>query len=745
MAQQQEGVTEVPPVSVTTPAAPLMDGSAEAGYRVEDTRAAGPFWGDINLQDSPYSATVVPADLIKNTQQSDLYGSLKYVPGVQGAVAGAGNYNGVNSLYIRGFAVGGTQGNNGITYDGLTATGSGFYNTGLVEDKERIEVLEGVNGFLYGVGNSSVAGSINTQLKRPTPIPHFAITTGTNTGHNGYIHGDFGGPINITGLADGILGYRLNIMQQGGGTQWNGQTIVRNLQSGAIDIHLPANLLVQLNASHAYYHRWGNNPVVGLNQTLLNGTYLTPPNPLTRQAIPYARGSNTTDIGGVKVTWKLTDMFTIRSQYAYTYDRLSTQRYALGSITNQSTGAESFILTGSSGGARYTHAGYAFLDADFSIFDIHNKVTMGFNGYYQLYNGGSNSPSSPTNTLSCNFYYETACDMRLGPGGTTPATTYGSYMRSAVYNKNYMIGDEIKALNDKLIVLAGVNWAHTGTISYDPSNGELSSYTGAPTSIYQASAATPAVAITYKIQPWLSAYASFQQSLTTGGVVSQTNSSGLTYTNSGAIIPPYIGTQWEAGLKATVGMNTLMSLSFFDIHKANIYDQDNGNGTVTEMVGGSEIHKGAEFSLAGKLWDDLALFGGLTVMDPRISANPASPYQNGQLAAYASPVTETLYWEYTVPYLPQAEWLRGLTLTGGMTYRSAFRTSVPSSYANIATVGRLPSYTLFDVGFRYATAIDHHPLNFIFTCTNVSNQAYWYTSNQEGPGRTFLATAEFKW
>ena len=55
-----------PGASNATPT--LFDGSAAAGYRVKETTAAGPIWGDLPLQDAPYSITVVPSAFIENLQ-----------------------------------------------------------------------------------------------------------------------------------------------------------------------------------------------------------------------------------------------------------------------------------------------------------------------------------------------------------------------------------------------------------------------------------------------------------------------------------------------------------------------------------------------------------------------------------------------------------------------------------------------------------------------------------------------------
>jgi iron complex outermembrane recepter protein len=230
-----QDATPLPPVDVNAAAAQPLDGSAAIGYRVKNSSASGPIWGDLSVQDTPYSVSIVPSQLIENLQAYSVDDIVKVIPQVTNEYP-LQNLNGNSMFYMRGFSV--TQFTNGagITYDGMLGGAGGMFYTSL-EDKERVEVLSGVDGFLYGTG--SVGGNINYVLKRPTPIPYFGITAGDNAGANGFVHGDFGGPIKLPGLADGLLGYRLNVVGQGGDTSINGQSVTRSLVSAAIDVHLP--------------------------------------------------------------------------------------------------------------------------------------------------------------------------------------------------------------------------------------------------------------------------------------------------------------------------------------------------------------------------------------------------------------------------------------------------------------------------------------------------------------------------
>jgi iron complex outermembrane receptor protein len=173
--------------------------------------------------------------------------------------------------------------------------------------------------------------------------------------------------------------------------------------------------------------------------------------------------------------------------------------------------------------------------------------------------------------------------------------TTQSYITAHDRNKNYIIGDEIK-FNDQFTVLAGGNYAFTGFTFFNQ-NGTVYGDDS-----YQKSALTPTVSLIYKVLPWLTTYATYQQSLQKGTAVESTPST--VYTNSGTVLPPYIGNQYEIGAKATVGQNMLLTASLFDIDKANIYTVYNNNNTYTVFEGGHEIHKGIELTASGKITDD---------------------------------------------------------------------------------------------------------------------------------------------
>src|SRR5262249_30124711 len=127
-----------------------------------------------------------------------------------------------------------------------------------LEQYERIEVMSGVSGFMYGVDSN--AGFLNYVTKRPTAVPYQSVTVAAPDGRSGYAHLDVGGP-----LGGSAFGYRINVAGQGGDTLIDHQNVHRYMASGAFDYRPLDGLLLQLDIAHAQFREngmpaiWNNN------------------------------------------------------------------------------------------------------------------------------------------------------------------------------------------------------------------------------------------------------------------------------------------------------------------------------------------------------------------------------------------------------------------------------------------------------------------------------------------------------
>lgn len=682
----------LPTVDVTSQSTPV-DGSAAAGYRVQSATTTGP-WGDLPLQDTPYSINVVPSALIENVQATQPDQILRMNPVVQ--LQQPTSFNGRATFNIRGF----TQST--FDEDGmLTSNGWGI----AMEEYERVEVLSGLSGFLYGPAN--VGGLINFVSKRPTAVPLAAITVGdVGLGDSGagsyYVHGDFGGPID----KEGRFAYRLNLVSEDGdySTQFSQQR--RNLASGVLDWHVFNGLTIEALATVYDYQEHGNPP--GFS-TATGVKFPDAPDPDKVWSEPWSFQTVETDKVGTNITWDFNKNLTFRG--AYRFSTFTDQNLELTNVI-QSNGTYTQSAQGRAFRRLDNYDGYAFLDGRFATGPFDHKVTF---GYYENSAVFREHPDEQaTATIPSTFPLTSPV---FAPSPHIVIGTQPLFADQETYSQNLVLGD-IVDLNKYFSLMAGVNYSAIGLTTLKSAN-VVSSH-------YGRTAPTPTASLLFKPVPWLTTYVTYIQSLEQGTIVPTGGS--MIFTNAGQILTPVVDQQYEVGAKATVG-GVLITGALFDINKANQFALNNGNGTFTDVQDGREIHKGGEVTATGRVLPDLTVVGGFTLFNAQVTSQANNPSLDGKVPMNVAEQMAKVYLEYDVPFV------KGLTLTGGAYYTGSF-------YADAANTDLLPGVLIGDVGARYTTHIDRYPLTMRFDVANVANTAYWQSAGFLGDPRRISLSAE---
>lgn len=162
--------------------------------------------GNLDMMDSPFSATNFTAELIREQQSESVADVLQNDPVVRVA-KGFGNFQ---ELYvIRGFPVYSDD----MTYNGLYGILPRQYVT--AEFLERVEVFRGANAFLNGAapGGSGLGGSVNVVPKRAGDEPLARLTTGYENQGHWYASTDLSRRF---GDEDESTGVRVNLAQRDG-------------------------------------------------------------------------------------------------------------------------------------------------------------------------------------------------------------------------------------------------------------------------------------------------------------------------------------------------------------------------------------------------------------------------------------------------------------------------------------------------------------------------------------------------
>lgn len=680
--------------AVTVSGSQLADGSVQDGYVTERISAVGP-WEGRDLQDTPYSITVASSALIENVQATTPDQIFRLNPTTQ--LSWPQSQNDTPYVFMRGF-LNAVPARNGLP-------GSIGHGTSM-EDVERIEMLSGLSGFLYGPGN--VGGLINYVSKRPTAERLNSITTGYTGGRNGYVHGDFGGPIDEAGR----FGYRINAVWQGGQTRVDDLSLRKRFISAAFDWRPTDRLLFQVDGSYRDYHStrqayWAVAP--GASRPSAKDI-----DPTQLWSQPWADFDVKSKRLGANVRWEATDAITLRAAYV---NRRDTREYAFSSNTFQPDGTYSQVSNKAAPQRFDNQAWYTYADLAFDTGSISHKLTVGYQGnrstrYDHTDNGAVLPPmmglplDQPTHIPEPNW---------------APIGQLASWNRNISRQDNIMIGDDI-TFNDQWSMLVGVSRGRIQT--------KTRSALDAPwQTAYRKSATTPTVSLIFKPTPDITTYATYMEALEAGGTAADVYN-GYRVVNAGDVLNPLISKQVELGVKATVG-EMLLTAALFRIDKGlEFYDLTDPTRP-NYVQDGRQVHQGLELTATGKLTRDLTLVGGFTWLDASVKKQKQNPALEGKRPANVASQMFKLYGEY------QIRQVAGLTLNGGVSYTG-------SAWADAMNTDKLPGYALIDVGARYETTAGSYPLSIRLNVNNLTNKRYWVNSQFLGDARTVVLSANLK-
>ncbi len=659
------------------------NGSAQSGYVVKELRQVG-FWGEKSLQDTPYSMTVMPQELIENSISGDMDQIYKMNPVTQSGATTS--VYGTPYATIRGFS---TQ--SGII-DGLRLSSVSLGIS--MEELERVEILNGLSGFMYGAGN--VGGTTNYVLKRPTYKRLTNLTLGNYGNEQYYTHLDLGDKID----EKGEFAYRLNASYQDGETSKDDQNVERKLISGALDWNVTDNFQLQLEAAYQYYRADGREqsfysdiPNVWSDADSLDMRKTYVPN-------DWVYNESETNRVGLNAIWDINDIFTLRSAYLYKKD---TREHTQAFPTFTTTGWKLQWMSKISPSDYIAQGAYTYLDSEFNTGNVKHKLTAGVSGdileqkkYQKESFWASTTPSNLTLNELLNYSKPSEFN----------TSDYGKkYKANKSENTNIVIGDDI-TFNDNWSALIGANYTTIGTKVFNS--------TGKETSKYDKSELTPTLSLVYKPFEDFTTYATYMEALEKGTIV------GSTYKNSGEILDPLKSEQYEIGAKYSISENLLLSSSLFRIEKP--YEYSNKALPIpTYVQDGKRIHEGIELTVTGKITDNLTIMTGGIFLDPKIDKSN-DPKLEGKKPTGTATKMAKIYAEYNI------QQISGLTLTGGAYYTG-------SRFADNTNLQKIDAYTLFDAGFRYKTKLDKYPTTFNLNVANLTDENYWASSDTLGNPR----------
>lgn len=657
-----DGANALPTVSV------VASGEADSGLK---SAASSGALGERSVLDTPFSISVIDKTDLQDRQVTTVEQAFRYDAST---TSSSGEYGRGASVMVRGL---GLDDANGFKIDGLALPGWG--NDLLpMEVFERVELLKGLSGFMYGFG--SPGGIMNYVLKRPTDETTFSADVGYKTDSLFYKHIDMGGRAG----EDNRFGYRLNVSQEQGGTYLTGGSIDRSAISLAADMKLTNDLKWTFDTLYARRRSTGN---------AFWGMYVGTPNlpqtidPTVRLQPQGAYYNNENTVVTTGLEWKLNPDWKASFSWRYARENIDTMFGDL-SIDN-AAGDTSTSLTAYIYAFQYQQA-QAMLEGKFKTGSIGHQMVMGASHQvYEVLGDRGGMYYNPIGTGNIHI------DTDLTTGTTT--TALDSLYMSARTTQDTIFASDTVSFNDQWSLIGGLRYIRFDQGNYDD--------TGIRTANYKRSPVTPTVALMFKPVPAMTTYLSYVEALEQGGTA------GATTANAGETLPPLKSKQVETGIKfeqerwsATAALFRMQRGNEYT-NSANYYVQD-----------GEIRHQGIDLSGNYDMTRELTLAGGLMLLDAK--------YQNGSSELTGKRVTGSPHMQATLALRYRVPGVEGLIVNAGGRYVGQSKLNTNDNQLDLS------AYTVFDTGAIYRTRLGGKDVTFNAQIQNLANRRYWvYNGN----------------
>ena len=677
---QSEATLPVVRVTANTEASPGELPKPYAGGQVARGGQLG-MLGNTDLMDAPVSITSYTQKAIADQQARSLGDVLALDPSIRTASSG-GAYE---TPYIRGFAVPAIPGD--VALNGMF---------GLVPDRrtavdfaERVEVIKGPAALLSGMTpGGGVGGVINIVSKRADDVPLTRLSVGALSRSQVMTAADVGRRFGD----NNAWGVRVNGAWRDGDTPKDGTS--KNLALGSLGLDYRG---AQLRASiDVIEHRDREKGNADLGVAFSTGTVLPAPDP-RRALVPGGFTDHRDSVVQLRAEYDITPDTTFYGGYGHRRSRFNGPA---GVSFGFDPSADGLMITA------YQRGGF---DVDSAEAGVRTRFSTGSVKHVVAFNV---SALEILQYASINFGTPAATNL-YRPVPLPIATPPAEAARFDFTQLNsYAVSDTL-SWDDRFLLTVGARHQQVRVSPYaDDGTRRLA---------YDRSVVTPMLGAVYKLTPQWSVYANYLEGLSQGPTA-PTTVPGLT--NPGQVFSPIQTRQREIGTKIDRG-SVGGTLALFEVSRPN-------SGIVgnTFVAVGKQRNRGLEATVFGQPVDGVRVLGGATLMDADVQ-NPADIEDIGKRPVGAPQRLLNAHVEWDPAFAP------GLTLTLRGLYTS-------DQYLDAANTQRLPSWTRWDAGLRYAMKAAGKPVVLRASVENLADKRYYSSVNtfaSVGAPRTVLLSA----
>lgn len=679
VAQQEEARTTVmPEVAVTAQA----ETSREQGYRPKRSSASG--FREKSLLETPFSVNAISAEVIQDQQAKSLVDVIKNDP----SVTLASDPMWFDRVTVRGFFLS----VDAIKRDGLSINDQG---TIALDNKAAVEVSKGLSGLRYGL--TSPGGVINYVVKRPAATPVSRATVNASGDGGAGVSADLSRRFG----EQQQFGVRINAAAEELRNHIDAFDGDRKFFSGAFDWQATDRLLLEFDVEHQDSTRsepgtpnvrWWNSlaearaayPQIDAN-TFTGQEWATAPNRQT-----YYSG---------RAQYQLND------QWKATVSALrSSLRRGQSSVSPRATRPDGEYRTSlyySPDQERNNTTWQLVIEGDVRTGSLSHEIAFGLD------------------TVRRDMIFGDGFSGDIGSGNlftprplTQPAPAVGaSYLAIRTDQQSAFVTDTV-TLPGGVQVFGGVRRTALDIYSGDQ--------TGAMSKVYNKMAAVPSAGVLYKPVAGVSVYASYAEGIEQGGTAPQDA------VNRNEVMKPLESRQFELGTKVELGRGALLTAALFRIDKGLEYL----NSANTYVQDGSQVHQGAEMTLAGQLGQRLRLLAGAAYLKASVRET-ANTALIGKRPQGVPQWQANLFADYDLQAL-----LAGLSVNGGLYYGG-------KKAIDAANTWMADDYVRLDAGVRYShTLADGKLATLRLGIENLTDKRY--LANTNGAALTFGAPRTVK-
>lgn len=673
------GSLQLAPTSILA-AQDASGGDVFAGGQVARRGSQG-LLGSRDFMETPFSMTTYTSEAVKNQQARTLGDLIASDPSVRATNPAGGRYE---QFTIRGFSLF----NSDVAYNGLYGVLPTY--TIDMEMADRVDILKGPSQLINGISpRGSVGGGINVVPKRATDTPITSLTA--NYASNNQV----GGAVDVGRRfgEDNQFGLRFNGVKQSGDTEWDHQSVDRDMAVLGLDFR---GERLRLSTDVGHTERDTDAPQervqVGANARVPSASDVR-----HNYAQPWSKARTKDTFGTVNAEFDVNDSTMLYGGVGARKSNHDFLRHAV-SVTNNagdfSVQPRDFtrdenVRTATAGVRNWFHTG-----------PVSHEINLAASYFYMDFeNGGARYAAAPSN-----LYHPVETPKPVRPTRQDPE----------VYTENRFSGvalaDTLGFFDDRLLLTLGARWQR---VKVDDWSDNVKGDTA-----YDEEKVSPSGGLLFKATDRLSLYANYMEGLSQGKIAPSTS------VNEDEIFPPFISRQVEVGAKYDAGSFGLTAAVF------RIKQPAYETNAVTRVFGpnGKRQNDGVELSVFGEPLKGFRLLGGLMYIDSELTHTT-----NGTFDGNRAPATP----KYNVNL--GAEWdvpnVQGLTLTGRGIYSG-------SQYLDQSNNKEIDAWERFDVGARYAFRVDEKTITLRANVENVADKRYWSSagaSDDSEPGLT-LAT-----